>query len=264
MIGMTDDKTTAVAIGPGVEMPMIGFGTWQIPGETAYTSTRSALDAGYRHIDTAMLYGNETEVGRAIRDSGLARDDIFVTTKLPPDHIKRVRATLGTSLTSLGLDYVDLWLIHWPPKGDASPKAWQEFLDLRDEGLCRAVGVSNYELDQLDTLISATGEAPAVNQISWAPARYDEDVLAGHASRGVVVEGYSGLRGADLHHPALVDIAAMHGVSPAQVVLRWHLQHNIVVIPKSVHDDRIRENFDLYGFELTRAEMERINDFGNH
>jgi 2,5-diketo-D-gluconate reductase A len=263
MIGMTDDKTTSVTIGPGVEMPMIGFGTWQIPGETAYTSTRYALDIGYRHVDTAMLYRNEKEVGRAIRDSGLAREDIFVTTKLPPERVNRVRATLGTSLTSLGLDFVDLWLIHWPPNGDASPKAWQEFLDLRDEGLCRAVGVSNYELEQLDTLIEATGAAPAVNQISWTPARYDGDVLAGNTGRGVVVEGFSGLRGADLRHPTLVDIAALHNVSPAQVVLRWHLQHDIVVIPKSVHEERIRENFDLYGFTLTPADMQRIDDLGN-
>ncbi len=249
----------SVEIASGVSMPMIGFGTWQITGEPAYTSTRAALDAGYRHIDTAMLYGNETEVGRALKDSGIARDDVFVTTKLPPDRIKRVRATLETSLTSLGLDYVDLWLIHWPPNGDPATKAWQEFLELRDAGLTRTVGVSNYDLDQLDALIAASGEAPVVNQISWSPSRFDAGILAGHAERNIVVEGYSGLRGADLRDPVLVGIAAAHDVTPAQVVLRWHLEHDIVIIPKSVHEDRIKENLDLDGFTLTPQETAAID-----
>jgi 2,5-diketo-D-gluconate reductase A len=251
--------TNAIEIAPGVSMPMIGFGTWQITGETAYTATKAALDAGYRHIDTAMLYGNEVEVGRALRDSGVPRSDVFVTTKLPPDRIGNVRRTLETSLTSLGLDQVDLWLIHWPPNGNPETKAWQEFLGLRDEGFTRSVGVSNYDLDQLDALIEATGEAPAVNQIPWSPRRFDPAVLAGHAERGIVVEGYSGLRGANLSDPVLVAIAAAHGVTPAQVILRWHLEHEIVVIPKSVHADRIRENFDLDSFTLTPDETEQID-----
>jgi 2,5-diketo-D-gluconate reductase A len=251
--------TNAIEIAPGVSMPMIGFGTWQITGEAAYTATKTALDAGYRHIDTAMLYGNEVEVGRALRDSGLVRTDVFVTTKLPPDRIGRVRETLEKSLTSLGLDHVDLWLIHWPANGDPATTAWQELLGLRDEGLARAVGVSNYELDQIDALIEASGEAPVVNQISWSPRRYDAAVLAGNRERGVAVEGYSGLRGADLRDPILVAIAATHGVTPAQVVLRWHLEHEIVVIPKSVHADRIRENLDLYSFELSSDETAQID-----
>ena len=252
-------KNRSVEIAPGVSMPMIGFGTWQITGEPAYTATRAALDAGYRHIDTAMLYGNEVEVGRALRDSGVPRSDVFVTTKLPPDRIKRVRATLETSLKSLGLDFVDLWLIHWPPNGGPATKAWQEFLDLRDQGLTRAVGVSNYDLDQLDALTKPSGQRPAVNQISWSPSRFDAAVLAGNRERGIVVEGYSGLRGADLSDPVLVEIAAGHGVTVAQVVLRWHLEHDIVVIPKSVHENRIRENFDLYSFELSPPETARID-----
>jgi 2,5-diketo-D-gluconate reductase A len=251
--------TNAIELAPGVSIPMIGFGTWQITGETAYTATIAALAAGYRHIDTAMLYGNELEVGRALRDSGVARDDVFVTTKLPPDRIGRVRETLETSLESLGLDHVDLWLIHWPPNGDPAVAAWQEFRQLRDEGLTRTVGVSNYDLDQLDALIKASGEAPVVNQISWSPRRYDAAVLAGNRERGVAVEGYSGLRGADLRDPVLVAIADAHGVTPAQVVLRWHLDHDIIVIPKSVHADRIRENFDLQSFSLTPAEIDQID-----
>ena len=251
--------TPAITLAPDVAIPMIGFGTWQITGEAAYTATRIALDAGYRHIDTAMLYTNEAEVGRALRDSGVERSDVFVTTKLPPDRIGRVRATLETSLTSLGLDYVDLWLIHWPPNGDPSPKAWQQLLELRDLGLSRTVGVSNYDLDQLDVLIKATGEAPVVNQISWSPTCYDAAILAGNAARGVVVEGYSGLRNVDLAESVLTTIAAAHGVTPAQVVLRRHLQHDIVIIPKSVHEERIKENLSLYAFELTPAEMANID-----
>jgi 2,5-diketo-D-gluconate reductase A len=251
--------TPAITLAPDVAIPMIGFGTWQITGDAAYTATRIALDAGYRHIDTAMLYTNEAEVGRALRDSGVERSDVFVTTKLPPDRIGRVRATLETSLTSLGLDYVDLWLIHWPPNCDPSPKAWAQFLELRDLGLSRTVGVSNYDLDQLDVLIKATGEAPVVNQISWSPTRYDAAILAGNAARGVVVEGYSGLRNVNLSEPVLTAVAAAHGVTPAQVVLRWHLQHDIVIIPKSVHEDRIKENLSLYAFELTPAEMASID-----
>ncbi len=249
----------AITLAPDVAIPMIGFGTWQITGEAAYTATRIALDAGYRHIDTAMLYTNEIEVGRALRDSGVERSDVFVTTKLPPDRIGRERATLETSLTSLGLDYVDLWLIHWPPNADPSPNAWQQLLELRDSGLSRTVGVSNYDLDQLDVLIKATGEAPVLNQISWSPLRFDAAVLAGNRERGIVVEGYSGLRNVNLADPTLTTIAAAHDVTPAQVVLRWHLQHDIVIIPKSVHEDRIKENLNVYAFELTPAEMASID-----
>jgi 2,5-diketo-D-gluconate reductase A len=262
MICMTESMP-AIEIAPGVAMPMIGFGTWQITGQTAYTATKTALDIGYRHVDTAMLYGNETDVGRALRDSGLARDEVFITTKLPPDRVGRVRATLEKSLSSLGLDQLDLWLIHWPPNGDPAAGAWQEMLGLRDEGLIRAVGVSNYDLDQLDVLTEASGETPAVNQISWSPRRNDSAVLAGHRERGVTVEGYSGLRGADLRNHVLVEIAERHGVTPAQVVLRWHLAHDIVVIPKSVREHRIRENLDILGFQLTPPEIASIDSLGH-
>lgn len=258
MILMTS-RNQAVEIATGVSMPMVGFGTWQITGEAAYTSTRFALDVGYRHIDTALLYGNEAQVGRALRDSGVPREDVFVTTKLPPDRANRVQATIEGSLAALGLDYVDLWLIHWPPGGGPAIKAWQGFLEARDNHLTRAVGVSNYSLTEIDDLTSGSGEAPAINQISWSPWKYEAVVLAGHRERGIAVEGYSGLRGADLADPVLVQIAAAHGVTTAQVILRWHLEHDIIVIPKSVHEDRIRENFDLYRFALTPEETARID-----
>ena len=257
MILMTSTNQ-AVEIATGVSMPMVGFGTWQITGEAAYTSTRFALDVGYRHIDTALLYGNEAQVGRALRDSGVPREDVFVTTKLPPDRANRVQATIEGSLAALGLDYVDLWLIMaaggWPgdqglaglPGGARQPPdpggRCQQLLADRDRRSDQRVG-----------------EAPAINQISWSPWKYEAVVLAGHRERGIAVEGYSGLRGADLADPVLVQIAAAHGVTAAQVILRWHLEHDIIVIPKSVHEDRIRENFDLYRFALTPEETARID-----
>jgi 2,5-diketo-D-gluconate reductase A len=207
-------------LGGGVAMPMVGFGTWQLSGRRGYEAIRSALDVGYRHIDTATMYRNEAEVGRAITDSGLDRGEVFITTKLPSGSAGRARATLSESLTALGTDRVDLWLVHWPPRGRAAVPLWREFLTLRDEGLCRSVGVSNYSIAQIDELIAATGEQPAVNQIPWSPAQYDPALLAAHADRGVHVEGYSPLKGTRLRDPVLAEMAARHHVTPAQVVLR--------------------------------------------
>ena len=249
----------AVDLGGGLTMPMVGFGTWQLGGRPAYEAIRYALDVGYRHIDTATMYRNENEVGRALGDSDLDRDEVFITTKLPPGNAGRARATLSESLRTLETDHVDLWLIHWPPRRQASVPLWREFLVLRDEGLCRHVGVSNYDIAQIDELIAATGERPAVNQIPWSPSRYDPALLAAHADRGVAVEGYSPLKGTRLRDPALAEIAARHQVTPAQVVLRWHLEHGITVIPKSSQPDRIKSNFDLLSFSLTPAEVARID-----
>jgi 2,5-diketo-D-gluconate reductase A len=243
----------------GAAMPMVGFGTWQLGGRRGYEAIRYALDIGYRHIDTATMYRNEHEVGRAIRDSGLDRAEVFVTTKLPSGNAGRARATLAESLRALGTDYVDLWLIHWPPRQQASPRLWREFLALRDEGQCRHVGVSNYDIAQIDELIAATGERPAVNQIPWSPSQYDAALLAAHADRGVAVEGYSPLKGTRLRDPALAEIAARHQVTPAQVVLRWHLDHGITVIPKSSKPDRIQSNFDLFSFSLTPDDVARLD-----
>jgi len=248
-----------VDLGRGVTMPMVGFGTWQLGGRRAYDPVRYALEVGYRHIDTATMYRNERDVGQAIRDSGLDRDAVFVTTKLPPGNAGRVRATLAESLRALDSSYVDLWLIHWPPRRPASVAVWREFLAVRDEGLARSVGVSNDDVAQIDELIAATGERPAVNQIPWSPSRYDPALLTAHADRGVAVEGYSPLKGTRLRDPALTEIAARHRVTPAQVVLRWHLEHGITVIPKSSHPDRIKSNFDLFGFSLTPDEVARLD-----
>ena len=254
---MTDIPT--VDLGGGAVMPMVGFGTWQLGGRRGYEAIRYALELGYRHIDTATMYRNEHEVGEAIRDSGLDRGQVFVTTKLQPTNAGRARATLGESLRALGTDYVDLWLIHWPPRRQASLPLWREFLALRDEGLCRSVGVSNYDIARIDELIAATGERPAVNQIPWSPSQYDAALLAAHAERGVTVEGYSPLNGTRLRDRVLTEIAARHRVTPAQVVLRWHLEHRIPVIPRSSKPDRIKSNFDLVSFSLTPAEVARLD-----
>ncbi len=252
-----------VDLGRGVAMPMVGFGTWQVHGEQAYRAVRHALQAGYRHIDTATMYRNEDQVGRAIADSGLDRGDIFITTKLPPSRLPgnagRARATIAASLRALRTSYVDLGLVHWPPLRRASPQLWREFLAIRDERLARSVGVSNYSVAQIDELIDATGERPAVNQIPWSLPQYDPALLAAHAERGVAVEGYSSLKHTKLQDPVLSEIAARHGVTPAQVVLRWQLELGIIVIPKSVRPERIESNLDLFGFSLSAEEMARLN-----
>ncbi|HUL26376.1 MAG TPA: aldo/keto reductase [Streptosporangiaceae bacterium] len=257
---MTEAAAVPVVNLPGdVPMPMIGFGTWLLRGKAGREALRAALDAGYRHIDTATMYGNESDVGHVLASSGLARDEVFVTTKLPSGKAGRERATLAASLRALGTGYVDLWLVHWPPPDKMLIPVWREFLALRDEGRARAVGVSNYSLAQIDRLIRATGEAPAVNQITWSPGRYDAALLAGHAERGVAVEGYSPLKRTNLANPVLAEIAAAHGATAAQVVLRWHLELGVTVLVKSAQPERIAANIGAMRFSLSAAEVERIN-----
>ena len=255
---MTD--IPAVDLGRGVAMPMVGFGTWQLHGELAYEATRHALQAGYRHIDTATMYRNEEQVGRALADSRLDRAGVFITTKLPPGSAGRARITIAESLKALGTDYVDLWLVHWPPRARNLVPLWREFLAARDDGLTRTVGVSNYSIGQIDDLIDATGEKPAVNQIPWSPSRYDTRLLAAHAERGVALEGYSPLKGTRLRDRTLSEIADKYGVTPAQVVLRWHIDIGVIVIPRSARPERIEQNFDLFGFSLTPEEITRLNN----
>lgn len=258
---MTNDGR-AVSLRSGLSMPLVGIGTWRLEGNRGYQAVRHALEVGYRHIDTATMYGNEADVGRALRDSGVPREQIFITTKLPPQRAGQERRTLTESLRALGTEYIDLWLVHWPPSHRANPATWRQFLAVRDAGLVRAVGVSNYSAGQIDELIDATGEAPEVNQIPWSPSRYDAKRLAEHRERGILVEGYSPLRYTDLADPVLAQIATAHGVSPAQVVLAWHVRHGIVVIPKSAAPERIKANLDVFGFVLTPDEMARIDALG--
>lgn len=254
--------TEAVELPNGGAMPLLGFGTWQLRGAAAQRATALALDAGYRHLDTATMYGNERQVGAAVRDSGLPRDEVFVTSKLPPDRADRARATLETSLEQLGAQVLDLWLVHWPP-GRGSVKLWREFLAAREQGLVRDIGVSNYSVDRLDQLTAETGVVPAVNQIRWSPLLFDAAVLEQHEQRGIVLEGYSGLKGGTLEQPVITGIAGRLGRTPAQVIVRWHLQHRTVVIPKSADPDRIAANADVAGFELSRQDMSALDALGS-
>ncbi len=243
----------------GTELPLIGFGTWQLRDTTAYETVRAALEIGYRHIDTATLYKNESEVGGAVKDSGVDREQIFITTKLRPQDARHARRALESSLRQLGTGYVDLWLIHWPTDRDALVPTWQELLSAKEAGLTRNVGVSNYSPAEIDLLTDATGQRPAVNQIPWSPAQHDPALLDEHRRRGVVVEGYSGLKNTDLNDPVLTEIAQRHAVTPAQVVLRWHLEHDIVILPRSSRRERIAANFDLDGFALTPEDVTAID-----
>jgi 2,5-diketo-D-gluconate reductase A len=253
----------SVDLASGSTMPILGLGTWQAQGRGAVEAVLRALEVGYRHIDTATAYGNEKHVGQAVAGSGVPREEIFVTTKLPPSRAGRERATLQDSLDALGLGYVDLWLIHWPPGGLARPDVWERLLELQAEGLSREVGVSNYSVQQLDELKRATDRLPAVNQIEWSPALFDRSVLEAHRRRGVQLEGYSPLRTMNLRDPQLARIAEAHGVTPGQVVLRWHIEHRIVAIPKSTNAERIAENAAIFGFELTPSEVERLDRFAD-
>jgi 2,5-diketo-D-gluconate reductase A len=252
----------SVRIADGVSIPLVGFGTWELEGADAYNGVRAALEIGYRHIDTATGYGNETQVGAAIRDSGVGRENVFITTKCPPGNAGRERETIDASLKDLGIDFVDLWLVHWPPNGEARPETWKAFIEALEQGKTRSIGVSNYSVAQLDELISATGQAPALNQIPWTPFLYDEHEVAELASRGVVLEGYSPLKRSDLNNPVLREIATAHGKTVAQVILRWHVEHGFVVIPRSKRRERIEENFGIFDFALTPAQLSQVDGLG--
>jgi diketogulonate reductase-like aldo/keto reductase len=254
---VSDERTVELA--SGARMPLLGLGTWQARGRGATEAVRVALELGYRHVDTATMYGNEREVGQAIAESGVPRDEVFVTTKLPQGNAGRERVTLEASLAALGVEHVDLWLIHWPPGGRARPDVWERLLELQAEGLARDVGVSNYSLRQIDELEAATGRVPAVNQIEWSPPLFDRNVLEGHRDRGVQLEGYSPLRATNLRDRRLAQIADAHGVTPAQVVLRWHVEHRIVAIPKSTNRERLAENAAIFGFRLTPDEVQILD-----
>ncbi|MBK5248419.1 MAG: aldo/keto reductase [Actinomycetales bacterium] len=250
-----------LSLTPDVSIPLLGFGTWLAEGDAAYRSVSEALSVGYRHIDTATAYGNEKQVGRAIAESGVDRFDLFVTTKLPPDVADHADETLAASLDKLGLDHLDLWLVHWPPNGEARPDVWERFIAARDGGRTRAIGVSNYSPDQIDVLTKDTGVTPAIDQIPWSPADYDPVLVAALTDRGVALEGYSPFKRTNLGDPVLAAIAAEHEATPAQVVLRWHLQHSFVAIPKSETPERIAANFAV-GFELTDTEMKQVDGLG--
>jgi 2,5-diketo-D-gluconate reductase A len=246
-----------------VEMPQLGFGVWQVPDDEATAAVTEALKVGYRSIDTARIYENEDGVARALAATDVARDEIFVTTKVWNDdqgYDSTLRA-FDASAKRLGLDRVDLYLIHWPtPKKDAFVDTWKALLQLRADGRIRAAGVCNFQQAHLQRLIDETGEAPAINQIELHPRLQQASLRAFHAQHGIATEAWSPLaQGGDLlQDDVITGIAGKHGRTPAQVVLRWHLQLGNVVIPKSVTPSRIAENFDVFGFELDAADLSAI------
>nr|WP_211176916.1 aldo/keto reductase [Pseudonocardia acidicola] len=251
----------------GVEIPQLGFGVFLVPVGETEAPVATALETGYRHIDTARIYDNEQEVGAAIATSGIARDDLFVATKVWNDDQGRdaTLAAFDASLSRLGLDHVDLYLIHWPvPSADRYVETWKALQEINASGRARAVGVSNFQISHLRRLIDETGFVPAINQVELHPNLTQEPLRAFHAEHGIVTEAWSPLaRGALLEDPAVGKLAAKHGKSPAQVILRWHLQLGNVVIPKSVTPARIAENFDVFGFELDADDMAALSALDN-
>ncbi|WP_322785138.1 aldo/keto reductase [Streptomyces profundus] len=252
-----------VTLNNGVQMPQLGFGVWQVPDDQAEIAVGQALAAGYRSIDTAAIYGNEEGTGRALASSGLPREELFVTTKLwNTDHgHDKALAAFDRSLGKLGLDYVDLYLIHWPaPAHDNYVESWKALEQILADGRARAVGVSNFKPKHLRRLLDETDIVPALNQIELHPNFQQAESRAFHAEHGIATEAWSPLGSGKglLDEPELARIAAKHGRTPAQVVLRWHLQLDNVVIPKSVTPARITENFDVFGFSLDDEDLVAI------
>jgi len=251
-----------VELRDGARLPQLGLGVFLVPPAEAERAVATALESGYRHVDTAAAYRNEAEVGRAVRASGLDRGDIFVTTKLfNTEHAHdAARRAAHESLERLDLGAIDLYLIHWPvPARDLYVETWQALVEMREEGLIRTIGVSNFEPEHLRRLVAETGETPAVNQVELHPYLQQAELRREHAELGILTEAWSPLaQGAVLEDPTIVEIAERHGRTPGQVVIRWHLQLGNVVIPKSVTPARIRENFDVFGFELSSEEMSAI------
>lgn len=252
-----------VALNDGRHIPQLGFGVWQIQQRDAAGVIGEALRLGYRHIDTAQMYGNERGVGEAIRASGIPREEIFVTTKCRNDEQGRERSiqALEASLERLGLDHVDLYLIHWPqPRRDRYVQTWEGFIAARERGLTRSIGVSNFHAAHLERLVAATGVIPVLNQIELHPWLTQEALVAVCQRLGVQVESWSPLAGGGiLDEPVLARIAADHGRTVAQIVIRWHLQLGYIVIPKSATPLRMAANLDVLDFALTPAEMAAIS-----
>jgi 2,5-diketo-D-gluconate reductase A len=254
----------SIALNDGNAIPQLGFGVYQIPPEETAGAVGRALEIGYRHIDTAEMYGNEAEVGEAVRASGLDRGDVFVTSKLSnafhePDDARRA---FDETLSELGFDYVDLFLIHWPLPtrydGDYV-STWKTLEEFKQDGRARSIGVSNFQIEHLERLASETGTVPAVNQIEVHPYLTNEAVRAYGREHGIVTEAWSPIaQGGVLEDPTITQIAEKVGKTPAQVVLRWHVQRGDIVFPKSVTPSRMEENFDLFDFELEAADVEEI------
>ena len=252
-----------VTLNNGVEIPQLGFGTYQVDPADATEAVAQALEVGYRHLDTAEMYGNEAEVGEAVRASGLPRDEVFVTSKLDnPFHARDdALAAFDRTIDALGLDQVDLFLIHWPqPTQDRYVEAWKALEEIHASGRARAIGVSNFETEHLDRLAAECDITPAVNQIEVHPYLVQDQLRAVGTERGIATEAWSPIaQGEVLDDPVLQALAADHGKTPAQVTLRWHLQRGDIVFPKTSNRDRMEENFAVFDFELSDDEVARIS-----
>lgn len=250
-----------VALNDGNTIPQLGLGVWRAQPGDAKNAIIEAIQTGYRLIDTAAIYMNEEDVGAAIAECGVPRKELFITTKLwnSDQGSANVRPALEKSLSKLGLDYVDLYLIHWPtPARDLYVETWKEFEKLRDEGLIKSIGVSNFEPEHLERLANETNTVPAVNQVELHPGFNQENVRAYCDAHDIRIESWSplgGSAGTILQNETVISIASSHKKSAAQIILRWHIQHGLVVIPKSVHAHRIHENFDVFDFELSADQM---------
>ena len=263
-----------LTLNDGHHIPQLGFGVWQVSTADIVSSVAKALEVGYRHIDTAAIYGNEEGVGAAIAESGIPREELFITTKLWNDShgVDAALKAATTSLAKLGLDYVDLYLIHWPtPARDNYVAAWHGLEKVHAEGLSRSIGVSNFTEEHLRRVIAEGAVVPAVNQIEVHPTLTQEDIIAVNDELGIVTEAYSPLGlSADLDNETVRTVAESVGRSAAQVILRWHLQLGRVVFPKSVTPQRIQENFDVFDFELSEDQIQAIsavnsdNRLGSH
>jgi 2,5-diketo-D-gluconate reductase A len=261
---MSSSPTTVptVQLSDGEQIPQLGFGVFQVPPEDTADVTTRALLAGYRHIDTAAAYRNEAGVGQAIHAAGLTRDDVYITTKVfNDDHgFDQAKRALHASLERLEMEHVDLYLIHWPvPSQDQYVETWKALVELQQEGLTRSIGVSNFQPAHLERIIAETGVAPVINQVELHPYLQQAGLRREHADLNIVTEAWSPLaQGQVLDDPVLVEIAGAHGVTTGQVVIRWHLQLGNVVFPKSVTQERIEQNIDVFGFTLTGDEMTAI------
>ena len=252
-----------MAMNDGHRIPVVGLGTWKSePGSATYNAVLDSIKAGYRHIDTARAYDNESDVGRAVKDVDINRNDLFITTKLwnKDQGYDTAIEACEKSLTRLGCDYIDLYLIHWPLK-DKRNESWKAFIELKEKGLCKSIGVSNFTIDNLKELEDKFGILPVANQVEFHPYHYQKELLEYCNSKNILIEAYSPLVHAKrMDEPRLVSISEEISKTPAQVLIRWAMQKGLVVLPKSVNTNRIIENFAVFDFEISDSLMKRLDD----